>query len=276
MGKDLERVRGNAQMDATRLTYALLIDRPSWRLPWVLGIAVVILGTAEILTAGPAVPLGLVLHGVLLLGLLTLHVVTDSRESELYLAMAVLPLIRILSDTMPLVLPSEADWFALVNVPLIVGTLVAARSLRYGRPELGLRLGRFPIQIAIAYAGLAIGPLEHLIIQPPAIVSGLALRDLAWPMTSLLLFTGLSEELLFRGVLLTASIRTLGPLRGILFDSLVFALMHIGWHSALDVLYVFVVGVGFAVAVYRTGSILGTSLAHGLANVFLFILLPFR
>ena len=95
-------------------------------------------------------------------------------------------------------------------------------------------------------------------------------------MISLILFTGISAELLFRGVLLTAAVRTLGPWRGILFSSLLFALMHIGWNSALDVLYVFFVGVGFAIAVHRSGSILGTSLAHGLANILLFIILPFR
>ena len=56
----------------------------------------------------------------------------------------------------------------------------------------------------------------------------------------------------------------------LLFASLLFALMHIGWHSVLDVGYVFLVGVFLAAAVHRTGSILGTSLAHGLANTMLF------
>ena len=263
-------------MDATRLTYTLLIDGPTQRLKWVLGGTALLMVLAEILAAGPAIAIGVLLHGVLLLGLLGLHVATEERESELYLAIAVLPLIRIMSTTMPLILPSEADWFALVNVPLIVGTVVAARSLGYGRRELGLRIGSFPIQMAVMYSGLAIGSLERLIIQPPAMAANLSLHAIAWPMTSLLFFTGLSEELLFRGVLLTAAVRTLGPLRGVLFGSLLFALMHIGWHSVLDVGYVFLVGVFLAAVVHRTGSILGTSLAHGLGNILLFIILPLR
>jgi len=263
-------------MDAARLTYTLLIDRPSRRLLWVLAAVVATMVVAEILAAGPAVAIGVLLHGALLLTLLGLHVVTEARESELYLAIAVLPLIRILSTTMPLVVPSEADWFALVNVPLIVGTVVAARSLGYGRRELGLRLGYVPLQFFVTSAGLVIGPVERLIIQPPAIAANLSAHAIAWPMVSLLLFTGLSEELLFRGVLLTAAVRTLGPWRGILLASLLFALMHIGWHSALDVAFVFGVGVFFAAVAHRTGSILGTSLAHGLANILLFIILPLR
>ena len=126
----------------------------------------------------------------------------------------------------------------------------------------------------IATTGLLFGYLERLIIQPPAITPDLSLAAVWWPALSLLLFTGLSEELLFRGLLQTAAVKSLGAWWGILYISLLFGVMHIGWQSALDVVFVTVVGLFFGWVVHRTGSIFGVTIAHGLTNIMLFIVLP--
>lgn len=218
--------------------------------------------------------LGLVLHALLFITFIAQGVLTDGDTHELYIALAILPLIRLLSITMPFWLVDQAGFFALVNLPLIVATVVVARYLGYKRGQLGLTLGRLPWQLLIATSGLLFGYLERLIIQPPAITPDLSLAAVWWPALSLLLFTGLSEELLFRGVLQTAAVKSLGAWWGILYISLLFGVMHIGWQSALDVIFVTVVGLFFGWVVHRTGSILGVTLAHGLTNIVLFIVLP--
>jgi hypothetical protein len=52
------------------------------------------------------------------------------------------------------------------------------------------------------------------------------------------------------------------------------AVMHIGYRSLADLVFVFTVGLYFAFVVQWSGSILGVSLAHGVTNTTLFVVMP--
>jgi uncharacterized protein len=229
---------------------------------------------AELNSNGSTVRLGLALHAVLLITFLAHGVFSQDRLGRLYTAMAVVPLIRLLSLSMPFWLTDRTNWFALVNVPLIVSTLVAIYTLGYNLRDLGLKFSHIRLQLLVVASGLLIGWLERLIIQPAPMAESLAFSDVLWPVLSLFFFTGLSEELLFRGVLQQTAIEALGKWPGILYIALLFGVMHIGWNSLLDILFVTSVGIYFGWIAYRTKSILGITLAHGLANVVLFIAIP--
>ena len=71
------------------------------------------------------------------------------------------------------------------------------------------------------------------------------------------------------------SIEQLGKLAGILYVTLIFAILHVGYHSLLDVLFVFVIGLIFGWFVSRTGSLLGVTLSHGLTNIMFFLVIPY-
>jgi hypothetical protein len=229
---------------------------------------------AELNSNGSTVRLGLAIHAVLLITFLAHGVLSQDKLGKLYTAMAVVPLIRLLSLSMPFWLTDRTNWFALVNMPLIVATLVTIYTLGYNLRDLGLRLTRIRFQLFVTATGLLIGWLERLIIQPAPMAESLAFRDVLWPVLSLFFFTGLSEELLFRGVLQQTATEALGKWPGILYIAVLFGVMHIGWNSILDIVFVTSVGVYFGWVAYRTKSILGTTIAHGLANVMLFIALP--
>jgi len=263
-------------VDLRDLQQSLLLDPPEPtinRSYFLLG-SLVVLVLAEYVVAYHSAGWGLVAHALLLIAFLGKAVLVDDGADGLYLSLAVLPLVRILAISTPFWLTGQAGHFAMVNLPLIVATVVAARYLGFHREQLGLTLRRWKVQIAVMASGLVIGALERLIIQPPAMAPDLSLASIAWPVLSLLLFTGFSEELLFRGVLQTAAIRTLGPRAGIALIAAMFGALHIGWLSAVDVAFVTAVGVYFGWVVYRTGSIVGVTVAHGIANVVLFIVLP--
>jgi uncharacterized protein len=51
--------------------------------------------------------------------------------------------------------------------------------------------------------------------------------------------------------------------------------LHLGYHSALDMAFVFGVGLFFGFVVDRTQSILSVTLSHGLTNIMLFLVVPF-
>jgi hypothetical protein len=72
----------------------------------------------------------------------------------------------------------------------------------------------------------------------------------------------------------SASTEALGK-AAIPYVAIVFAALHVGYKSAPDVAFVFFVALFFSWAVARTGSLLGVTLAHGIANVVLYLVAPF-
>ena len=90
----------------------------------------------------------------------------------------------------------------------------------------------------------------------------------------LLVFTGLFEEFIFRGLIQGVSINFLGPLGGVVFAALIFSVLHIGWHSILDLLFALGVGVYFSLIVLRTTSLWGVTVAHGAISTMVFIVVP--
>ena len=67
----------------------------------------------------------------------------------------------------------------------------------------------------------------------------------------------------------------MGPLRGLLYVSILFAVLHIGYLSILDVVFVFIAGAWFGWVALKTGSILGPTLSHGVTNITLYLIAPF-
>jgi hypothetical protein len=129
-------------------------------------------------------------------------------------------------------------------------------------------------QTGIALTGIPFGVTEYLILRSEALASGLSTGELV-PLAAALVFsTGFVEELVFRGILQLGVLKALGEKAGVLGVAAVFAALHIGWLSMLDIAFVFSIGLFFGYLVLKTGSIIGVSLSHGLTNVFLLLLLP--
>lgn len=229
---------------------------------------------AELVTALLSAQLGQVIL-VLLLGWLALHGALGPRgaASRLALALTLAPLIRILSISLPLAAFPQLAWYPLVAIPLLIASGMIIRQLALAPRALGLRRGRLPIQLGLTSLGVLLGAAEYFILAPrPQFAHPTALA-LALAALNLLLFTGFIEELIFRGVLQALG----GPALGrwaLLYVSLLFGVLHIGYLSWLDVVFVAGVGLLFAYLVSWTGSILGVTLIHGLTNMMLFLVMP--
>jgi membrane protease YdiL (CAAX protease family) len=241
----------------------------------VLPVYVAAIVTAEIVTAFVDARGGVGLHVAILWALL-IHFSRSKRaqEARLLLALCLAPLIRILSLGMPLENVDLVYWFLIVGAPMIVAALLVARTLRLTRRDLGLTVRAIPLQLLIAALGVALGISEYFILKPDALIDDLTLQQAWWPALILLVATGFGEELVFRGVMQSASKDALGR-AAILYVAIVFAALHIGYKSAADVAFVFLVALFFGWAVARTGSLLGVTLSHGIANVILYVIVPF-
>lgn len=234
-----------------------------------------VIALAELSTTVLEPRLGMVVHCLLLAGLL-LHasLVEGARERAFLLTVAFAPLIRILSLSLPLARFPVIYWYLITSLPLFAAAWIVARTLGYAPSEIGLRWGNLPLQLLIGLSGIAFGAIEYLILRPQALIPTFAWRDIWWPALILLVSTGFLEELLFRGLQQRAALDWLGRW-GVVYVAALFGVLHLGYNSFLDVVFVFAVGLFFGWAVYRTRSLLGVTLAHGLTNIVLFLVMPF-
>lgn len=220
-------------------------------------------------------PLWGVAGHVLILAGLIIHsaLARESPYRQLFLSMALVPLVRILSLSMPLVNIPRIWWEPIIYAPLLVAALEAARILGYKLVDLGLNFKMPLVQVAVTLAGVGFGIVEYLVLRPEGRVAELTVEELWLPVLIFVFAIGFVEEFIFRGVMQRAAVKALGWW-GIVYVSLLFAVLHMGFLSWLDVVFVFVIALFFGWVVNKTGSLIGVTLSHGLTNIMLFLIAP--
>lgn len=147
-----------------------------------------------------------------------------------------------------------------------------------GLPRLEKRvylLSAGALQLLIGATGLLLGYVEYLILRAEPLIETFTWQGFVLPAVILLISTGLLEEYIFRFLLQRTAVERLEYVLGIAYVALFFAVLHIGYRSVADFLFVLVVGLAFGWLAYKTRSIIGVTLAHGLTNIVLFLIMPF-
>ena len=147
------------------------------------------------------------------------------------------------------------------------------RVLQFGPDDVGLQVRRLPLQIAVALTGIPLGLAGYLILEPQTLVIGLTWGDVVLPGIIFVVCVGFVQELIFRGVMQRASGEVLGRW-GILYISLLFAILSMGQLSVLNMVFMFGVAVYFSWVVKETGSLLGVSVAHGIMGLGVYLVMP--
>ncbi|NLF03263.1 MAG: CPBP family intramembrane metalloprotease [Anaerolineales bacterium] len=235
----------------------------------------VMISAAEVLANLVNPHAGIVLYGFVLVAFLV-HSAASWRYPihRLLLTLAFAPLIRLLSMSLPLARFPLLYWYLITSVPLYAAAVVITRVLKMDRRELGFVWGKPLTQLGIGLTGLAFGVIEYLILRPEPLVESLSLGSVWLPALILVVSTGLAEELIFRAIMQRAAIGALGA-SGIVYVAGLFAVLHLGYKSLADFVFVFIVALFFGWAMQRTRSIVGITIAHGLTNVLLFLVMPF-
>ena len=180
---------------------------------------------------------------VILVALIVHAAATRYPHRPLLLSLALVPLVRIISLCMPLANIPLIWWFPIIYAPLLGAAIVVMRLLDYSREQVGLTVKWLPVQLVVGLTGVVFGIAEYFILRPEAMVAELTWQAIWLPAVILLLCTGFVEELIFRGVLQRAALEALGG--GIVYISLIFATLHIGSLSWIDVVFVFVIALFF-------------------------------
>ena len=274
MNSDLAQVNSllSKGWNSARLATAAMLASP-----WMLALVYLFdLAVAEAMTMLVAPRAGMIAHGVVFV-LLLLHSSLAARgfQQKFLLTLSLAPLIRVLSLAMPLVQFPLVYWYLVVGTPLFAAAILTARQAQLSREMIGLQVRYWPVQLLIGSFGILLGFLEYLILRPQPLVAEFLWELVLVPALILLFFTGFLEELIFRGIMQATARQYLGR-GGLFYIAGLFALLHLGYRSVLDVLFVFGVALIFGLLVPRRGgSLLGVTLAHGLTNISLYLVFPF-
>ena len=232
--------------------------------------------SAELVTAFRSHILGQAYHGTILIVILLFIVFSRGlKYYKLLLALSLVPLFRLISLTMPQLEIGQFYAYVLTGFFMLIAAVVVIRLAGFQPKQIGLIWPKSVlIQILIGIIGLGFGFIEYFILRPEPAVPTFSLPAILLPALVLIICPGFIEELIFRGILQRASsviYKRMAPT----FIALLFAILHIGYKSWVDIIFLFLVGLFFSFMVAKTHSLLGVSLAHGLANIGLFLVFPF-
>ena len=220
-----------------------------------------------------------VLAQIGLLGILLRLSIIDGHRSlrSFFLTCSIVPLTQLVILGIPQDHYERIFWYGFIAVPLLVATVQIALTLQLSPRAVGLRLPSprwLLLELAVAVSGVALGFVEWSILKPNAVVPA---AGALWVLSGILIFvicTGFVGELMFRGIVQTTATIFAGWPFGILAGAALFAAVHVAGRSAADVAFAFGIGIYFGLVVRFTRSLLGVSVAHGVMNAVLFIILP--
>jgi len=237
---------------------------------------------AEVVNAILVQPLwGMVIHiGILVTAIVRSALTDDKYRRQLILSIALVPLVRIISLSMPLTNIPQILWYPTIYIPLAVSAVVVMRVLGYKREEVGLSFKSLPVQMGVAVTGFGFGAAEYFILRPEALVAQFTWSEILPLALIFLACTGFVEEFIFRGVLQRSAAEVFSR-GGIIYVSLLFMVLHLIHYPEvglarvfMDLAFVFGVAMFFGWVVKRTGSLLGVTLSHGITNIMLFLIVP--
>jgi membrane protease YdiL (CAAX protease family) len=245
------------------------------QLHWGIIVYLLVITAAETVTVFFAPLWGIISHIIIMVALI-LHsaLASEHPHRQLVLSLALVPLVRIMSLSMPLSDIPQIWWYPIIYAPLVAAAVVVMRLAGYKAEDVGLTVKLLPIQLAIMLTGVLLAVAEYFILAPEPLVAEFTWPEIWLPALLLLVCTGFTEEFIFRGVLQRTAVEAFKGW-GIVYVSFLFAILHMGFLSWIDVVFVFVVALFFGWVVKRTGSLLGVTLAHGLTNIGLYLVVPF-
>lgn len=194
------------------------------------------------------------------------------------ISLTLAPLIRILSLVMPLANFPRIQWFTIISVALYLSIFIVIQQQKITLTEYGFRWPKrkhIPTEIGIVLLAIPFGVMEYLILHPAPLVSSFSVENILVAVLILFIATGLMEEIIFRGILQKKTMNIMGAWQGMLFVTILFAMLHIGNLSFLDVLLVFFIGGLYSLVVNKTKTIIGVTASHTVVNIMLFIVCPF-
>jgi len=196
-------------------------------------------------------------------------------NNRIYPALMLMPLFRLLNVAMPVFFNLTLYSYSMVYAPMFKPIYFLVKDGFVSRSEAGMTFKGFwyyfPLAISV---GLALGWGEYNVIHPQLLTPDANIKDVFILAVTMIFFVGVVEEFIFRSSLQTVLEERLGSIVGLLLASVIFGFMHSGYQMPLELLYVSFAGAIFGLLFWLTRSLPIISLAHGVTNISLFLIVP--
>lgn len=123
--------------------------------------------------------------------------------------------------------------------------------------------------------GAPMGYVEHSILVPEPLVPNFQLTYFLQTLLYMILFVGLGEELLFRGLIQRKLEEAYGQKWGLVISASIFSIMHLGWRNIYEYVFVFIAGLVLGYFYQKTRNLLGPIFLHGVNNAVMLAIFPF-
>ena len=230
---------------------------------------------AELVVDLVHIGIGALLQALVLVAIVILQARTGRPTNRRALVpLALVPLLRLLSLTVPLPGVPVTYWVAIVGAPLLGAGLLAARAAGLGPRQLGLTRGSFGPQAAVMLFGVPVG-LGAALVAPdaPWIVESASAGQLVGVLLVLVVFVAFTEELIFRGVI-QGGLGTAYSSGAVPLTALLYGTSYLGSLSFEYTAYMAGVGLVYGAVAQRTGSILGTTASHAILVIVALVAYP--
>ena len=196
-------------------------------------------------------------------------------NNRIYPALMLLPLFRLLNVAIPVFFQLTLFSYSFVYAPMFIPIYFILKEGFISRAEAGITWKGFWFYMPLAVVvGVALGWGEYTVLHAESLVPGSGMMYILALSVIMIVFVGLVEEFLFRSILLTVMEERLGFVAGLLASSVIFGIMHSGYHLPLEILYVSFAGVVFGLLFWLTRNLPVIALAHGVTNITLFLVAP--
>jgi len=197
-----------------------------------------------------------------------------SYERQTLLSLSLVPLLRLMSVTLPLASLPLATWSLVIALPLLAAIWVTVDVSRLKWRDIGVHYYGLFTQGIIGLTGLLLGIAAYAVVPSALADARTGLADLAVAAGITFLFGGVLDELIFRGLIQRSVAIQMGERRAILYAALIYSSLFLGNHNLVFVGFVALVSVAAGWISSRTQSVIGVALAHGLLNVVALVVLP--
>lgn len=231
--------------------------------------------SSETILAFVSISIGVIIYLTILISLLITALIKYQKPSyQLFSALTLIPLIRIISVSLPMTGLTEVLGIVAVSVPLFITGVLIVKIVSITPAAMGFRIKNLHIQLLIALLGLPLGFIKFFMLQPDIkYISVAPVKILIWVIV-LIICVGLLEEFIFRGIIFSVVHRFLGYKKTIIITSLLYAALAISSKSLLNVIYAFLISILFCQIFIWKESIVGISLAHGIINITFYLICP--
>jgi uncharacterized protein len=240
----------------------------------VVGFIIAAIIEAEIALALVPPLLGVILHSVVILTILNVYLLIPLLpHRKILLALLILPILRIVSLSVPIAQLPQLYWYAADGIPVMISVLILTRMIHPPASYFVVNLVKVWRQIAFGMLGIPLAYLAFRIApQKPLVPTG-NLVEILIGIVSLVVFSGFIEEYIFR-YLIQFNLEDIFGEVGLWIGGALFTGLYLGAQTLPLTAFWGLVGMGFSYWVKYTESIWGVVIAHSLLLITALIFFP--